>query len=1035
MFDRETFQKLHSPLEEERETAINALLTRDDLRIIAVMRNVYRDDLKLSIRYLAYHGLAQMKETSAKIPELKDVPDRSLPLVISGMLGSADPGKHENIIRYLVTSDHRQSFELLSRFLKIKNKHEEKALILRAIGLTGNEKAIPLITQYLTAKRPAITAAAVEALALLKDFSGYRTLFEMYPVGSEYIKQKIIEMHFFLPVKDLVNFLSSAARSGKKEGLSTVLGIAGEIGMPFLAPAVAAVAKSEKEPFAGRAGELLEKLTGTSGGKEKVDGTRTGLAEEYSELSAADPEVKLNFIKDVVSTSRREVLPALAKHLKHEKSERILATLVLAIGHLGSREHVDDIAVFLKSTVNRVVANTVESLGMIGGDKAMGLIKPYLNHADNRTRANAIVALKDVPETDIATPLGEMLNSGHDLMQRSAIWASLNIGDVTCLDLLEDSYWKSADDGLKKNIRHMLEFFSERDNPQAAGLLRRIHEKISRQSLDVERKQLLGQHMQNLDRETKSKLLEAARKETAERKKAEAAEKRALAAERKIRLLKADLERMVLGAKSSAARLNTRATEAPPPDRDGKWKKAAIIASIINLVLIIGLVIVWNRSSAPAADRLSSSPVKQAPTSTAAPDENIPVPREKSTKRVEKPEAPVITQEETSTTQKEKPAVTAPPGGSTEIISPEKKNTSVNTGTKQVKNTGKIKKRGELSLVIPIPDVESGLRIPMRYHSTGGGTTSPAMGKQLEDARFQFKQGNLGEAQRLFGNVISSDTGNGEALNGLGMIAREQGRLDEAEEFFNQSIEAAPTALEPYITLGHLYLYEKNDTDSALVVLKKAHAIQPGQAFTCYLLGTVYHDKGDMNQAEHYFRQALKAGLDDPLDIQVRTVLAEYFIVNRQYDNARIHLDSIKNRFPEQSRVPRIRKLSGLVQLHNRRFREAEAELKAAERHFPRDKDITFGLGVASFHRNKMDRALAHFEKTVILDPGHGEAHFYLGRLYEARGEFTRAITAYKVVLDSDFVPGSETELRDRIFRISLFVDSREQEDQERDQQ
>ena len=1033
MFDRETFQKLHSPLEEERETAINALLARDDLKIIAVMRNVYRDDLKLSIRYLAYHGMAQMKENSARIPELKDVPDRSLPLVISGMLGSADPGKHEKIIRYLVTSDHRQSLELLSRFLKIKNKHEEKALILRAIGLTGNEKALPIITQYLTAKSSAITAAAVEALALLKDFSGYRTLFEMYPVTSAYIKQKIIEMHFFLPVKDLVNFLSSAARSGKKEGLSTVLGIAGEIGMPFLAPAVAVVAKSGKEPFADRAGELLEKLTGTSGSRETVDGIRAGSAGEYSELTATDPEVKLNFIKDAVSTNRREVLPALVKHLKHEKSERILATLVLAIGHLGSREHVDDIAVFLKSPVNRVVANTVESLGMIGGEKAMGLIKPYINHADNRTRANAIVALKDVPETDIATPLGEMLNSGHDLMQRSAIWASLNIGDATCLDLLEDSYWKSAEDGLKKNIRHMLEFFTERDNPQAAGLLHRINEKISRRSLDAEREQLLGKHMQDLTRETNSKLLEAARKETAERKKAEAAEKRARTAERKIRVLKADLERMVLKAESSKSRLNNRATEARPPYRDGKWKKAAIIASIINLVLIIGLVILWNRPPAPTADGLSSSPAQQAPAGTAAPDENKSVPQQSPIKSEDKPDG-TLAHQETLTHHEEKPAVPAPPDNSPGKVSPERKNTPVHTGTKQVKSSGKKKKRGELSLVIPIPDVESGLRIPMRYHSAGSDTTSPAMSKQLEDARFHFKQGNLGEAQHLFWKVLASDNRNGEALNGLGMIAREQGRLDEAVDFFNRSIEAAPAALEPYITLGHLYLYEKNETDRALKVLKKAHTIEPGQSFTCYLLGAVYHDKGDMNQAEHYYRQALKAGLDDPLDIQVRTVLAEYFIANRQYDNALKHLDSIKTRFPEQSKVPKIRKLNGLVQLHNRRFREAEAELTAAERHFPRDEDITFGLGVASFHRNKMDRSLAHFEKTVILDTGHGEAHFYLGRLYEARGEFTRAITAYKMVLDSDFVPGSETELRDRIFRISLFVESREQEDQERDQ-
>lgn len=69
----------------------------------------------------------------------------------------------------------------------------------------------------------------------------------------------------------------------------------------------------------------------------------------------------------------------------------------------------------------------------------------------------------------------------------------------------------------------------------------------------------------------------------------------------------------------------------------------------------------------------------------------------------------------------------------------------------------------------------------------------------------------------------------------------------------------------------------------------------------------------------------------------------------------------------------------------------------------PSDASVeAYQAGLLAYEENRLDEALRAFERTIKLDPGHVEAHNYLGSVYFLQGNTDEAVQAFTKALELD---------------------------------
>lgn len=84
---------------------------------------------------------------------------------------------------------------------------------------------------------------------------------------------------------------------------------------------------------------------------------------------------------------------------------------------------------------------------------------------------------------------------------------------------------------------------------------------------------------------------------------------------------------------------------------------------------------------------------------------------------------------------------------------------------------------------------------------------------------------------------------------------------------------------------------------------------------------------------------------------------------------------------------------------------EAEQQLAVLLKDAPEDSDLNLALGLVLLEQNKLAEAEALFIK-VLPSRHSSSAHYYLGRIYNQKGDYTRAVEALKAVPNGpDYLP------------------------------
>jgi tetratricopeptide (TPR) repeat protein len=118
------------------------------------------------------------------------------------------------------------------------------------------------------------------------------------------------------------------------------------------------------------------------------------------------------------------------------------------------------------------------------------------------------------------------------------------------------------------------------------------------------------------------------------------------------------------------------------------------------------------------------------------------------------------------------------------------------------------------------------------------------------------------------------------AFRELGAMLFSLRRLDEAETVLKQGLEVAPNLAELSVVLGGIFL-DRAEWDNAKLAFARALVNSPGHPGALYGMGLVLMQEGEYARAEERFRLALAR---DPADYQTRLSLGACLLEQRRWD-------------------------------------------------------------------------------------------------------------------------------------------------------
>ena len=123
--------------------------------------------------------------------------------------------------------------------------------------------------------------------------------------------------------------------------------------------------------------------------------------------------------------------------------------------------------------------------------------------------------------------------------------------------------------------------------------------------------------------------------------------------------------------------------------------------------------------------------------------------------------------------------------------------------------------------------------------------------------------GQLGDAERLYGEVINADPGNPDALNLRGVLAQHMGQNDVAEDFIRRALAVNPRFADAHYNLG-IALQGQGRLDDAVSAYRESLRLSSDSPDAYHNLGNCLHELGRLDEAIECQRQATAIAPRDP---------------------------------------------------------------------------------------------------------------------------------------------------------------------------
>ncbi len=275
----------------------------------------------------------------------------------------------------------------------------------------------------------------------------------------------------------------------------------------------------------------------------------------------------------------------------------------------------------------------------------------------------------------------------------------------------------------------------------------------------------------------------------------------------------------------------------------------------------------------------------------------------------------------------------------------------------------------------------------------------------LADALTQ--QGELSQAIDAY-NALESSMGMNEALSlqkyRLYMV------LEEPENALNEIVTLAdkfPMEARYQIILGDLYL-EKDEIEKAFESYEKAKQMEPDSPYYIVAMANYYEKTGMKEAAETQIRDAL---VNQKLDIETKVSILSRYILGlqqskKEIESANTLFETLMEQHPEETELKLM--YSGLLAMQGKN-EEARFQLQVITEMEPENVAAWQQLLQLALQMEDLEEVIRVCRKCIELFPESPEYYFYLGIAYHQLKDYTEALNAYQLGIES--IPGDNPPL------------------------
>ena len=261
----------------------------------------------------------------------------------------------------------------------------------------------------------------------------------------------------------------------------------------------------------------------------------------------------------------------------------------------------------------------------------------------------------------------------------------------------------------------------------------------------------------------------------------------------------------------------------------------------------------------------------------------------------------------------------------------------------------------------------------------------------------------LAEAYTRMGEIGKAIDMYDEMENVLGMheaLSMQKYRLyatlEQQEKAFEELKKLAgkfPMEARYVLMLGDMYL-QQNETEQALNYFRKALEIDPGTPYYPVSMANYYEKIGQRDSAEQQINIAL---INDRLDIQMKLNILARYIMQLNYskqdiDGANMLFQTLLDQHPDESQLKLV---YGEYLIMQKKYEEALFQIRIVTESEPENMEAWIRLVQLSAQMEDFDEVVRICEKCQEIFPETVEFHFYLGIAHYRRKAYQSAIDTY----------------------------------------
>ena len=301
--------------------------------------------------------------------------------------------------------------------------------------------------------------------------------------------------------------------------------------------------------------------------------------------------------------------------------------------------------------------------------------------------------------------------------------------------------------------------------------------------------------------------------------------------------------------------------------------------------------------------------------------------------------------------------------------------------------------------------------------------------QRLESAAALIRDQRLAEAEQQLKAILKTAPNEAAALNLMGTIRAQQGRLNEAEAFLTRAAKIDPTFVAVHMNLAYLYLLKRapektvselkevvklepsnleanyklarlllsgGQIEESIAVIEKVKSTSPVAAALIVLLGDAYLKKGDADKAEENYQLALAARKDNP---DATIGLAR---VSQGRGDAKATLAYLAQARELAGSSPELLYKVGAAALGLKVFDEALTAFEQAVKLKPGDAGYLTALGATWLKKPDLFAAEQSFRRAIELQPDNAQTQLYLGYVLYKQKKFIEAKVYLEKTIKAD---------------------------------